>query len=125
MSWLTWAPITWGGWAPSIPILAWVLLSAGAIGRFAPTAWRQWDTYRRARGINGGTVALAAMEQAVDRTSALIVCLLCLGAALTAAHQERGAVLFLLFIPAVKLVHGELATRAHRRLLAALAAWQH
>jgi hypothetical protein len=124
VSWLTQPVLVLGGgWSLTAPVLAWLLISALACARFAPQARRAWMAWRRHRAArtNGGTVATAAAEQVVGYGGALTVCLLCLAAAMLAAHRERTAVLPIAAIPLVQLARAEVSARVHAALMSRLA----
>lgn len=126
MSWLTWAPLQFGGWSFTLPALAWLLVSGLAIVRFAPQLHRSFGAWRRhaAKRTNGGTVATAALEQVVGHGGALLICVLCFLAAAIAGRGSRLAVLPLLAIPFVQLARAEVSDRLHKALLASLASWR-
>jgi hypothetical protein len=126
VTWLTQPVLVLGGgWTGlTAPVLAWVLISGLATARFLPQVRRSWRSYLRnlrAR-TNGGTVATAALEQAVAHSFALGICVLCLAAAVLAGHRERASVLPLLVIPVVQLVRAEVSARVHDQLMRALKA---
>jgi len=128
VSWTTTVVDLGGGWDNLTPlVLAWIATSAAASARFTPQVHRAWVAWRahRRRQTNGGTVAAAALEQAVGHSFALLVCLLCLGSGMLAAHRERVSAVPILLIPVALLLRAEVGQRLHDALMRALAAWEH